>query len=55
MGVPLTEATPDHSTLSRVRDRLPLEVHQAVFRLVLQLAAQQGLLKGKTVAVDSTT
>ncbi|WP_145285980.1 transposase [Pirellulimonas nuda] len=55
LGVPLTEATPDHSTLSRVRDRLPLEVHQEVFRLVLQLAAQQGLLKGKTVAVDSTT
>jgi transposase len=54
LGVPLTEETPDHSSLTRVRDRLPLEVHEAVFRLVLGLAAEKGLLKGKTVAVDST-
>jgi transposase len=55
LGVPLTEDTPDHSSLTRVRDRLPLEVHTAVFQLVLQLVAEKGLLKGKTVAVDSTT
>jgi transposase len=54
LGVPLTEETPDHSSLTRVRDRLPLEVHAAVFQLVLQLVAEKGLLKGKTVAVDST-
>jgi transposase len=55
LGIPLTEETPDHSSLTRVRDRLPLEVHTAVFQLVLQMAAEKGLLKGKTVAVDSTT
>jgi transposase len=55
LGVPLSEDTPDHSSLTRVRDRLPLEVHAAVFQLVLQLMAEKGLLKGKTVAVDSTT
>src|SRR5580700_8687853 len=54
LGVPLTEDTPDHSSLTRVRDRLPLAVHAAVFQLVLQLATEKGLLKGKTVAVDST-
>jgi transposase len=54
LGVPLTEDAPDHSSLTRVRDRLPLEVHSAVFRLVMQMAAEKGLLKGKTVAVDST-
>src|SRR5580704_223221 len=52
LGVPLTEDTPDHSSLTRVRDRLPLEVHAAVFQLVLQLLAEKGLLKGKTVAED---
>jgi len=31
LGVPLTEETPDHSSLTRVRDRLPLDVHVAVF------------------------
>jgi hypothetical protein len=54
LGVPLTADTPDHSSLTRVRDRLPLEVHEAVFRWVLQLVAEKGLLKGKTVAMDST-
>ncbi len=55
LGVPLTEDTPDHSSLTRVRDRFSLEVHVEVFRFVLQVASEQGLLKGKTVAVDATT
>lgn len=55
LGVALGKSTPDHSSLTRVRDRLPLEVHTAVFRFVLQVVADAGLLKGKTVAVDATT
>jgi transposase len=55
LGTSLTEDTPDHSSLTRVRDRLPLEVHTAVFQLVLKLTVEKGLLQGKTVAVDSTT
>jgi transposase len=55
LGIPLTEETPDHSSLTRVRDRLPLEVHTAVFQGVLKLAAEKKLIQGKTVAVDSTT
>jgi hypothetical protein len=55
LGVPLGEDTPDHSSLSRTRDRLPLAVHTAVFQFVLRVADQQGLLKGKTVGVDATT
>jgi transposase len=55
LGVPLSEDAPDHSSLTRVRDRLPLEVHTAVFQLALKLTAEKGLIKGKTVAVDSTT
>jgi transposase len=55
LGVPLTEDAPDHSSLTRVRDRLPLAVHAAAFEFVLKLADEKGLLKGKTVGVDSTT
>jgi transposase len=55
LGVPLTADAPDHSSLTRVRDRLPLEVHEAAFQFVLKLADEKGLLKGKTVGVDSTT
>jgi len=39
LGIPLTEEAPDHSSLTRVRDRLPLETHAAVFQWVLALAA----------------
>ena len=55
LGVPLAEETPDHSSLTRVRDRLPLPVHAAVFQFVLRVADERGLLKGKTVGVDATT
>jgi transposase len=55
LGIPLIKETPDHSSLTRVRDRLPLEVHAAVFQRVLALAAEKKRLLGKTVAVDSTT
>jgi transposase len=55
LGIPLGEESPDHSSLTRVRDRLPLGVHTAVFTWILSLAGMQKLLKGKSVGVDSTT
>jgi transposase len=55
LGLAATESSPDHSSLTRVRERLPQEVHESVFRFVLQIAAAKKLLSGKTVAVDSTT
>jgi transposase len=55
LGVPFPEATPDHSSLTKVRQRLPLAVHEEVFVFVLRLAEGKKLLRGKTVAVDTTT
>ena len=55
LGIPLGEDSPDHSSLSVIRNRLPLEVHREVFVWFLRLAQEKKLLKGKTVAVDSTT
>jgi transposase len=55
LGVPVTATTPDHSSLTRTHQRLPLDIHQQVFVFVLQIAADKKLLAGKTVAVDSTT
>ena len=52
--MPLVEDTPDHSSLTRMRDRLPLEVHATVFEWALRLVAEKGLLPGKTAAIDST-
>jgi len=55
LGTPLAEATPDHSSLTRIRQRLPLDIHERVFIHVLQIAREKKLLRGKTVGVDSTT
>lgn len=55
LGIPLGKDSPDHSSLSYIRKRLPLSVHEAVFVWVLALLEKKKLLKGKTVGVDSTT
>lgn len=51
----LDEATPDHVTVSRTRRLIDAEVHQEIFGWVLKQIARAGLVKGKTVGVDSTT
>jgi len=55
LGLPLSASTPDHSSLTKIRQRLPLGVHERVFIHVLAIAHQKKLLRGKTVAVDATT
>jgi len=55
LGIPLGRGTPDHSTLTNTRKRLPAEVFEEVFQFVLGIAAVKGLIAGKTVGVDSTT
>ena len=55
LGVALDEQTPDHSTLTNTRRRLPPEVFHEVFQFVLAIADEKKLLSGKTVGVDSTT
>lgn len=50
----LHEATPDHPSLSKIGDRLPRDVYEEVFAFVLKRVDAHGLLKGKTVGVDST-
>ena len=49
------ENTPDHVTISRTRRLIDGETHQRIFTWVLQRLAQGGLIKGKTIGVDSTT
>jgi transposase len=55
IGYALTEETPDHSTLSRTRRLYSVETHRAVFRWVLKILAEEGLVEGKTVSIDATT
>lgn len=55
LGLHITSATPDHSTISRTRRLISLETHQEIFNWVLQLLAKKKLLRGKTLGVDATT
>lgn len=55
LSIGLDEQTPDHVTISRTRRLIGAETHQRVFGWVLERLAQGGLIKGKTIGVDSTT
>ena len=55
LGLGLTEAVPDHSTLAKTRARLSLEGHQRMFDWVLGRLAADGLVKGKRIGVDAST
>ncbi len=55
LDLDVTEAAPDHSTLSRTRRLIDDETHEAVFTWVLEQLSAAGLVKGKTVGVDATT
>jgi transposase len=55
LGLALTEAAPDHSTISRTRRLIDLDTHRAVFTWVLQCLGIAGLVKGKTLAIDATS
>ena len=55
LSLGLDEKTPDHVTISRTRRLIDAETHQRIFTWVLERLAQSGLIKGKTIGVDSTT
>jgi hypothetical protein len=55
LGVRWTEATPVHASMTIIRQRLPESVYDKVFVFALGLLEQQGVLHGKTLAIDATT
>ena len=50
----VTERTPDHSTLTVIRQRLSSAIFQEVFALVLRALKRHQLLKGKRLAIDAS-
>lgn len=55
LGLGLTEATPVHASMTIIRQRLPESVFDKMFVFVLSLLEKQGLVRGKSVAIDATT
>jgi transposase len=54
LGYDLTQTTPDHSTLSVIRNRLGEDTYEEVFRLILSALQEHGLLKGQNVGIDTS-
>lgn len=55
LGLAPSEAVPDHSSLCRIRQRLPLEIHHEMFVFVLRILEQARLLEGKYLGIDAST
>lgn len=55
LGYGLTDAVPDHSTLSRTRRLIDLETHQEIFQKILEILGKEKCVQGKTLGVDATT
>lgn len=54
LNLPAHVRVPDSSTVSRTRRRLPPDVFESVFQLVLAIVDEKGLFRGKVRGVDST-
>jgi transposase len=54
LGYSLTEATPDHSSLSVIRERLSLDQLEAIHRVLLGALREHGLLRGRKLGIDSS-
>ena len=54
LGYDLTEPLPDHSSLTRIRDRYGLAVFRRFFETITEQCARGGLVWGKELFVDST-
>lgn len=55
LGYGPTERTPDHTTLSKMRQRLDVQAHDEIFGWVLALLAEKGLVKGERLGIDAST
>ena len=54
LGYGLEEATPDHSSLTVIRQRLSLEQLEGIHLILLRALRAHGLLKGKRLGIDSS-
>jgi transposase len=54
IGYDLDEPIPDHSSLSKIRERFGLEVFQLFFERIVELCIEAGLVWGEELYFDST-
>jgi IS5 family transposase len=54
LGYDLTEPLPDHSSLTRIRERYGLEIFRRFFERIVELCVEAGLVWGKELYFDAT-
>src|SRR4051812_48377291 len=54
LGYALDEALPDHSSLTRIRQRLGIDIFQRFFEKVVDLCQEAGLVWGRELYFDAT-
>jgi Transposase domain (DUF772) len=54
IGYDLDESVPDHSSLSKIRERYGLEAFQLFFEHIVELCIEAGLVWGEELYFDST-
>lgn len=54
LGYDLTEATPEQSSFTVIRQRLPKETVEAVHAVILRALRKHGLLRGQQLGIDSS-
>ncbi len=54
LGYTLDEDLPDHSSLTRIRQRLGVEIFQRFFERIVDLCQETGLVWGRELYVDAT-
>src|SRR6186997_1060938 len=54
LGYDLTEPLPDHSSLSRIRERYGLDVFRSFFEAIVEQCVAAGLVWGQELYIDAT-
>jgi transposase len=54
LGYDLHEALPDHSTLTRIRERYGVEIFRRFFERIVELGFEAGLVWGRELYFDAT-
>jgi hypothetical protein len=54
LGYDLNEPLPDHSSLTRIRERYGLEAFRGFFERIVQMCMEAGLVRGEELFFDST-
>src|ERR671910_42810 len=54
LGYDLDERLPDHSSLTRIRERYGLEIFRNFFERIVEMCVEAGLVRGEELFIDST-